>query len=105
MPLMEISIIPLGTQTPSVSKYVAEAIKMLKSEEGIEYELNSMGTVIQADSLDKLMDIAKKMHRLILKKDVKRVVTNIKIDERTDKKLTIKGKLNSVKSAQSKTKK
>jgi len=99
MPLMEITVVPIGTKGSSVSRYVAGVIKLLKNEKGIEYEINPMGTVVQADSLDELMDIAKKMHRAVLKDGAKRVVTNIKIDERTDKKLTMKGKLNSLKSS------
>ena len=98
MPLMEITVVPIGTKGSSVSRYVAGVIKLLKNEKRIEYEINPMGTVVQADSLDELMDIAKKMHRAVLKDGAKRVVTNIKIDERTDKKLTMKGKLNSLKS-------
>ncbi len=96
MPLMEISIIPLGTKTPSVSQYVAEAVSMLEKEKGIKYTLTSMGTIIEADSLKKLLEIAGKMHCVAFCEEVKRVVTTIKIDERKDKKLTIGGKIKSV---------
>ncbi len=96
MPLMEISIIPLGTQTPSVSHYVAEAVGILKKEKEIKYTLVSMGTIIEAKTVKKLLEIAGKMHRAVLSREVQRVVTTIKIDDRTDKNLTMNGKVQSV---------
>ena len=98
MPIMEISIIPLGTKTASVSRYVAGAIRVFKKEKGIKYALTSMGTIVEADSIERLLEIAGKMHRAALGDKVKRVVTTIKIDERRDKQLTIDGKIKSVKS-------
>ena len=96
MPIMEISIVPLGTQTASVSKYVANSIKVLEKQKGVKYELTSMGTTIEADSLKKLLNIANKMHNSMFKKNIKRVVTTIKIDDRKDKKSTINSKIKSV---------
>ena len=96
MPIMEISIVPLGTQTASVSVYVANSIKMLEKQKDIKYKLTSMGTIIEADSLNKLLNIANKMHNAMFKKNIKRVVTTIKIDDRKDKKLTINSKIKSV---------
>jgi len=97
MPIMEISVVPLGTKTPSVSRYVADALKVLEREKNIKYQLTSMGTIIEADSLDELLDVAKKMHETTFAGGAQRVVTTIKIDERRDKKLSIEGKIKSVK--------
>ena len=96
MPIMEISVVPLGTETASVSKYVAEAVKVLKKQKRIKYQLTSMGTIIEANSVGQLLDIAGKMHRVVIKDKIKRVVTTIKIDDRKDKKLTAKGKIKSL---------
>jgi len=98
MPIMEISIVPVGTGIPSVSKYVAKAFSILKKENGIRYELTSMGTVIEADTIERLLEIATRMHKEVLQGQVKRVVTTIKIDDRVDKRLTINGKVGSVRS-------
>ena len=97
MPIMQISVVPLGTKVPSVSKYVADIIKVLKKERDIKYELTSMSTIIESDSLDRLFEVAKKMHKVPFDKGALRVVTSISIDDRLDKPLSIKGKLNSVK--------
>ncbi|MBN2119750.1 MAG: MTH1187 family thiamine-binding protein [Candidatus Omnitrophica bacterium] len=96
MPIMEISIVPLGTGTASVSGHVANAVNVLKKQKGIKYELTSMGTIIEADSVRQLLAIAGKMHRTVLSDKVVRVVTTIKIDDRRDRKLTAKGKIKSV---------
>ena len=96
MPIMEISIVPLGTRTASVSPYVAKAIKVLQNNRGVRYQLTSMGTIIEANSVGQLLDIAGNMHKAVLSSKVKRVVTTIKIDDRRDKKLTAEGKVKSV---------
>ena len=96
MPIMEISVVPLGTKTASVSKYVASSIEVLKKEKGIKYKLTSMGTIVEADSVENLLGIASKMHNKVLNGRIKRVVTTIKIDDRRDKKLTMTKKIKSV---------
>ena len=67
---MEISVIPLGTKTVSVSRYVAGAISVLKKGKGIRYTLTSMGKVIEAKSIERLLGIAGKMHRAVFKDKV-----------------------------------
>ncbi len=49
MALIEVGVIPLGTETPSVSKYVAGAVKILQDARDIKYELTAMGTIIEGD--------------------------------------------------------
>jgi len=96
MAVAEVSIIPLGTETPSVSKYVARALSVLREEKHIKYELTSMGTIIEGD-LGEILRIVRKMHEAVLEEGVMRVVTSIKIDDRRDKALSMKGKIESVK--------
>jgi uncharacterized protein (TIGR00106 family) len=96
MAMIAISVVPVGTNSPSVSEYVAGAIKILRNEPGIEYELTAMNTIIEGD-LDKLLTLARRMHRSAFDAGALRVVTNIKIDERRDKPLTIDGKIKAVK--------
>jgi len=96
MPVMEISIIPLGTKSVSVSKYVAGSVKILKKKKNIKYRLTPMGTIIESDSLKHLFAIAEQMHNIAFTKGSKRVVTTIKIDDRRDKTLSMNGKIESV---------
>ncbi|MCK4402900.1 MAG: MTH1187 family thiamine-binding protein [Dehalococcoidia bacterium] len=95
MAVAEISIIPLGTETPSLSKYVARAVKVLQQEKELKYEITSMGTIIEGN-LDKILAVAKKMHEGTFDEGVVRVITIIKIDDRRDKTLSMKGKLDSL---------
>jgi uncharacterized protein (TIGR00106 family) len=95
MAMIEVSVVPLGTKSPSVSHFVADALRILKDAHGVKYELTPMGTIIEGD-LDVIIDLAKKMHRVTFSPEIKRVVTNIKIDDRSDKPLTMEGKLSSV---------
>ena len=96
MVIVEINIIPLGTKTPSVSKYIANALKVIEREKDIKYELTPMGTIIEGE-LDKILDLAKRIHKATFSDKVKRVVTTIKIDERRNKSSSMIKKVKSVK--------
>lgn len=95
MAMIEISLVPVGTKTPSLSQYVARAVRLLKEEKDIKYELTAMGTIIEGD-LGRLLDIARMMHQSVFDEGALRAVTIIRIDERRDKPSTIKGKVESV---------
>ena len=96
MAIAEVSVVPLGTKTPSVSQYVARAIKVLEREKDIKYELTAMGTVIEGD-LNKILAVVKKMHEETFGEGVARVLTTVKIDDRRDKSQSMKEKLDSLK--------
>ena len=95
MAIVELSIVPVGTGTPSISQYVATAVEALREETDVKYELTAMGTIIEGD-LDKLLAVVGRMHRAVLAGAL-RVVTMVKIDDRRDKPLGIQYKVDSVK--------
>ena len=84
MAIVELSVVPLGTKTPSVSQYVARAIKVLEKEKDIKYEITAMGTIIEGD-LDRILAVVRKMHEGTFGDGVARVLTTVKIDDRRDK--------------------
>ena len=96
MALIDVSVVPLGTETPSVSQYVARAVKVLQGEAGIKYELTAMGTIIEGD-LERLLTLVRKMHEAVIDAGVMRVVTTVKIDDRRDKTSSTSGKVEAVK--------
>lgn len=96
MAIVEVSIVPVGTPTPSLSQYVAEAVQILRGEPDIKYELTAMGTIIEGD-LERLLTLVGKIHRSAFNAGVMRVVTTVKIDERRDKPSSISSKIEAVK--------
>ena len=95
MAMVEVSVVPIGTGSPSVSQYVAGALEVLENATDIRYELTAMGTIIEGD-LERLLGLAGMMHRSVLSAGARRVLTTVKIDERVDKPLTIEGKVEAV---------
>jgi uncharacterized protein (TIGR00106 family) len=84
MAMMEISVVPVGTDKVSVSPYVAEIFKYLQKQKGIHFELNAMGTTITGKT-ERLLKLAAAVHKIPFSKGAKRVYTVIKLDERKDK--------------------
>ncbi|MBM7865380.1 MTH1187 family thiamine-binding protein [Heliobacterium gestii] len=96
MPVIaEVTIIPLGTGSPSLSRYVADCHKALQEAEGIRYQLTPMSTVIEGE-LDLVVDVIRKMHEVPFAAGALRVSTTIRIDDRRDKPLSMEGKVRSV---------
>ena len=95
MALIELSVIPLGTETPSVSQYVARAVEIVREEKTVKYELTPMGTIIEGD-LTQLLALVPKMHQAVFDAGATRIVTMIKIDDRRDKTSSLNGKMESL---------
>jgi uncharacterized protein (TIGR00106 family) len=85
MPLLEISIVPVGTDSPSFSTQVTDEVRVIK-EKDLKYELTPTSTVLEGD-IDDLWEAAKQMHQKALEVGPERIVTNINIDHRTDKQM------------------
>jgi len=82
MALMQITIIPMGTATPSVGNYVADIQELLASSD-IEYELNDMGTLLHGNARE-LLQLAADIHEHPFSKGAQRIVTHIVLDDRRD---------------------
>ena len=95
MAIAEVSIVPIGTQSASVSSYVAACVRVLK-ESGLTYELHGMGTIIEGD-LRALFEVVQRMHVVPFDAGALRVVTTLKVDDRRDKEASAKGKVRAVK--------
>jgi len=96
MIVVELTVIPLGTKSPSVSKYVAKAVEELRKA-GLKPELIAMGTIFEAKDARAAFKAVERAHNAVFKAGAKRVVTSIRIDERRDKKSGMQKKVNSVK--------
>lgn len=96
MAIIDITVIPVGTGTPSVSEYVAEIHRVLQQYEGkVKYQLTPMSTLIEGD-LKLLLEIVREIHEVPFQKGLQRVCTNLRIDDRRDKENSMERKLQAV---------
>ena len=93
----EIGILPIGTGSTSLGKYIARGVKSLKNIEGIKYQVTPMGTMLESDDIDKIFLASKVLMSALFEMGVMRVETILKIDERHDKIRTLEDKLASIK--------
>jgi uncharacterized protein (TIGR00106 family) len=94
MAIVELSIVPIGIESTSMSSYVAGAIKVLEKT-SLKYELTGMGTIISGD-LDAIFRIVRQMHESVFAAGAMRVLTQIRIDDRRDRESSAEQKVRSV---------
>lgn len=95
MAIAEVTVIPIGTGTTSLSPYVAELQRVLEKQEGIRYTLTSMSTIIEGP-LENVFAAIRSIHESPFHSGAQRVSTSIKIDDRRDKESSSEQKLRSV---------
>ena len=83
MAILQINVVPLGTDETSISSFVTKACRTAQ-DMGLQYEVNAMSTIIQGDQ-EQLFEAAKRMHEIPLKMGAGRVITSFTLDERIDK--------------------
>ncbi len=94
MAVVFLTITPIGTATPSVSRYVAGVHRILQRS-GLVHELTAMGTIVEGD-LDEILAVIREMHEAPFGEGAVRVSTLVKIDDRRDKEHSIARKMRSV---------
>jgi uncharacterized protein (TIGR00106 family) len=93
--IAELSIVPLGTATPALSRYVAACLEPLKSAPDVRYQVTPMGTVVEGP-LERVLELAGQMHQVPFGLGAQRVLTHIKIDDRRDRLQTMEEKVAAV---------
>lgn len=94
MVIASLTVTPVGTETPSLSKYVAECARVL-DESGVKHTLTPMGSVLEG-SLEEILEVVARVHEIPFTQGVMRVSTRLTIDDRRDKDITAQGKLKAV---------
>ncbi len=84
MVVAEVSIIPLGTESPSVSGYVRAAVEALEASAGLRCTLEPMGTTIEAETVEEVYAALARAQAAVFEIGVGRVYTVVKMDERRD---------------------
>jgi uncharacterized protein (TIGR00106 family) len=91
----EISVYPIGTDTTSISFYIAKSIDTIK-ELKIKYQVTPMGTVLESENIDQVFEASKAVIETIHRLGVKRVEIVLKLDSRNDKRQTMQEKVHSL---------
>ena len=87
----------MATRTTSASFYIAKAIESIQNIRNLRYEINSMGTILESDSIDIIYEASKKMMETVHNLGIDRVEVVIKVDSRRDKHVKMEEKLESIK--------
>lgn len=90
----ELSIFPLG-EGVSVSKYVKKVLTVIEKS-GFTFEKGAMSTTIETPDVRSLMSLVEEAYDVLHKEGTKRIIINLKIDARTDKKATISSKTRAI---------
>jgi uncharacterized protein (TIGR00106 family) len=75
---------------------VAEAIAAINKVKGIKYQITAMGTVMEAENLEVILEAMKIAHEAIFCKGVLRIESTLLIDDRRDKPRTMQDKVSTV---------
>ncbi|MBP7071198.1 MAG: MTH1187 family thiamine-binding protein [Methanothrix sp.] len=91
MIVADFSMIPMGSGT-SASRYVKAVHEVLKSS-GINFVPGSMSTSVEVKSLQELFRVIDAANERLKDMGVQRIITNIRIDCRLDKEISIRSNL------------
>lgn len=95
--IAEVTVVPLGTATTSMSGFVAAAEKVLKKFPNIKSMLTPMSTILEGEIVEVLAAV-QAMHETPFQSGAQRVMTRVSIDDRRDQEITMAGKITAVKS-------
>ncbi len=94
MAIVAVSIAPVG-EGVSVSRHVAEALRVVRDQQRIRYRLDPMFTTLEGD-LGEILALSQRMQEAVFEAGALRVGTVIKIDERRDRPARMEEKLAAV---------
>jgi len=93
--IAELVIAPFGVGT-SLSKYVRESVKVIDSFQGVRVLHTPMSSIIEADSVDQILEVTRAAHEAMFKAGAKRVSTLLRIDDRRDKPRRMEDKVKAI---------
>ena len=94
--IAQLSVYPIGEGT-SLGRFVKIGVGVIERS-GYTYEIGGMSTTVEVPDLDALFDLVKEIHAAHVAEGARRVVIDLKVDDRRDKEATIETKKASVKS-------
>lgn len=94
MAIVAVSISPVG-EGISVSRFVAEAVRVVQSQSEVRFRLDPMFTTLDGD-LDRIFALVREMQEAVFAAGAQRVGTVIKIDDRRDRAASLDSKVAAV---------
>ena len=82
--IAEFSIVPIGQESTSLTRWVARAIEAIARVEGVEYELTPMGTVLEASSMEAIFRCVQAAHDALSEMGAERMLSHLSINDRRD---------------------
>jgi len=95
--MAEFSVAPIGHGETSIGRFVAVAIAAMNGVEGLKCQITPMGTVMEANRLETILEAVKVAHETLIAKGILRGESTLRIDDRRDKPRTMKDKVDAVK--------
>lgn len=95
MPIAQLTVVPLGTKTTSLSSTVA-AIQKTIVKSGIKHKLTPMSTILEG-TLPEIFKAVQAAHEAGFAAGTGRVSTSLTIDDRRDKPTSMEHKVEAVK--------
>ena len=101
MAIVAVRISPTGSAPASpdegagVSRYVARALAVVRSQSRVAYRLDPMFTTLEGD-LDEIFALVRQMQEAVFEAGAVRVGTVMKIDDRRDREASMESKVRSV---------
>jgi uncharacterized protein (TIGR00106 family) len=93
--IAELVIAPFGVGT-SLSSYVKESVKEIDSFPEIRVQHTPMSSIIEADSVDQILEVTKAAHERMFDAGAERVSTLLRIDDRRDKGREMEDKVDAI---------
>ncbi len=90
--LAEFSVAPVGLEK-GMSKYVSQSLQLIR-ESGLDYDFHAMGTIVEGEP-EEVFALIQACH-LNMRRQVGRVVTTVKIDDKVGVTGALRDKITSV---------
>ncbi len=92
--IAQMSVYPIG-EGQSLSRFVKKGVAVIEKS-GYTYEVGGMATTVEVPDLDALFELVKQVHAAHVAEGARRVVIDLKVDDRLDKTATIASKKSGV---------
>jgi len=94
MILAQLTVAPFGQGT-SLGRFVKKGIQVIR-DSGYTYSIGGLSTAVEVPDIDSLFELVKAVRQAHFDEGAKRVLVDLKIDDRRDKDATLESKISSV---------